>query len=41
MTGGAVSKWFPELRYALASTDPEMPTAEVMIPAAERVLEAL
>ena len=38
---GVVSKWYPELRYALAGIDSEMPTAEIMIPAAERVLEAL
>lgn len=36
-----VAKWNPELRYSPPGADLEMPTAEVMIPAAERILEAL
>jgi hypothetical protein len=36
-----VSKWYPEIRYTQADADPVLPTAEAMISAAERVLEAL
>lgn len=36
-----VSKWRPELRYAPAGADAELPPAAVMIPAAALLLEAL
>ncbi len=36
-----VAKWSAELRYSPPGADSELPTAEVMIPAAERILEAL
>lgn len=36
-----VVKWNPELRYSPPGADPEMPSAEAYIPAAERILEAL